>query len=92
MLWLPMIHLKVKDQDWESILPPSERISRVALKAAADDYFDMFAKEPEVHTPFAKVCDRWENGVQATSGGDIVDGNNISMPAPERVQTFFVYD
>lgn len=74
--------LVTKDQDWEGILPPSERISRLALKAAADDYFDMFAKEPDVHTPFDEVCDRWENGVQTTSGGDImVDGSNISMPA-----------
>ena len=74
--------LATKDQDWEGILPPSERISRLALKAAADDYFDMFAKEPVVHTPFARECDRWENGVQTTTGGDVmVDGKNISMPA-----------
>jgi hypothetical protein len=61
--------LATKDQDWESILPPEERSSRLAMIAAANDYFDMFAAEPEVHTPFASVCDRWENGLQTTIGG-----------------------
>jgi hypothetical protein len=37
--------------------------------AAANDYFDMFAKEPHARTPFATVCDRWENGTQTTKGG-----------------------
>jgi hypothetical protein len=58
--------LATKDQDWESILPPEERSSRLAMIAAADDYFDMFAKVPKVRTPFAKICDRWENGFQTT--------------------------
>lgn len=61
--------LATKGQDWESILPPEERSSRLAMVAAADDYFDMFAKEPIVRTPFAGVCDRWENGTQTTLGG-----------------------
>jgi len=61
--------LATKDQDWESILPPEERSSRLAMIAAANDYFDMFAAEPSVHTPFASVCDRWENGLQTTLGG-----------------------
>ena len=34
--------------------------------AAADDYFDMFTKMPQVRTPFASPCDRWENGTQTT--------------------------
>ena len=58
--------LATKDQDWESILPPEQRSSRLAMIAAADDYFDMFAKEPKVRTPFANPCDRWENGFQTT--------------------------
>ena len=58
-----------KDQDWESILTPAERSSRLAMIAAADDYFDMFAAEPVAHTPFASPCDRWENGLQTTVGG-----------------------
>ncbi len=62
--------LKLKDQDWESILPVGERSSRLALIAAADDYFDMFAKEPIFGTPFAKPCHRWENGFQTTGGGE----------------------
>jgi hypothetical protein len=61
--------LATKDQDWESILPPAERSSRLAMMAAADDYFDMFAAEPVVHTPFASPCDRWENGLQTTKTG-----------------------
>jgi hypothetical protein len=61
--------LATKDQDWESILPPEERSSRLAMVAAANDYFDMFAAEPRVHTPFASSCDRWENGNRTTAGG-----------------------
>jgi hypothetical protein len=61
--------LATKDQDWETILPPAERSSRLAMMAAADDYFDMFAAEPVVHTPFANPCDRWENGLQTTKTG-----------------------
>ena len=58
--------LKTKDQDWEGILPMGERSSRLALKAAADDYFDMFAADPIYGTPFAKPCNRWENGLRTT--------------------------
>ncbi len=58
--------LKTKGQDWESILPREQRSSRLAMIAAADDYFNMFAMEPEVSTPFAQICDRWENGTQTT--------------------------
>ena len=61
--------LATKDQDWETILPPEQRSSRLAMIAAADDYFDMFTKEPYVRTPFASPCDRWENGTQTTAGG-----------------------
>jgi hypothetical protein len=58
--------LATKGQDWESILPPEQRSSRLAMIAAADDYYGMFAKEPQVRTPFASPCDRWENGTQTT--------------------------
>jgi hypothetical protein len=60
--------LATKDQDWESVIPAAERSSRLAMIAAADDYYDMFVEEPEVHTPFAFPCDRWENGFQTTAG------------------------
>ena len=53
--------------------------------AAADDYFDMFAAEPVVHTPFANPCDRWENGLQTTVGGMFTlegeDGKKAEMNA-----------
>ena len=61
--------LQTKDQNWEGILPVGQRSSRLAMIAAADDYFDMFAKEPFFGTPFAKPCHRWENGFQTTKGG-----------------------
>ena len=64
----PAILAETKDQDWESILPVAQRSSRLAMIAAADDYYDMFAKEPEVRTPFASPCDRWENGTITTGG------------------------
>ena len=31
--------LDTKDQDWEGILPPEQRSSRLSMMAAADDYF-----------------------------------------------------
>ena len=64
----PAILAETKDQDWESIIPVAQRSSRLAMITAADDYYDMFAKEPEVHTPFASPCDRWENGTITTGG------------------------
>ncbi len=74
-----------KDQDWESILPRSERSSRLAMIAAADDYFDMFAKDPAAGSPFAEVCDRWENGAQTTLGGSVTlpgeDGKTVELKA-----------
>jgi hypothetical protein len=66
--------LETKDQDWESIIPEEQRSSRLAMIAAADDYYDMFAEKPKVHTPFASVCDRWENGFQTTKGGGMMGG------------------
>lgn len=59
--------LKTKDQDWETIIPPDKRASRKVLADAANHYFDLFAEESTVSVPFAKVCDRWENGVQTTA-------------------------
>ncbi len=73
--------LDTKDQDWESILPPEQRSSRLAMMAAADDYFELFVKEqkPKVsELAFGKVCDRWENGMQTTKGG-----MNQGVPMPE---------
>jgi hypothetical protein len=58
--------LDTKNQDWESILPPEQRSSRIAMVAAADDYFNMFVKSPRVQVPFASTCDRWENGTLTT--------------------------
>jgi hypothetical protein len=64
----PALLTESKDQDWESIIPIEQRSSRLAMIAAADDYYDMFSNAPEVHTPFAYPCDRWENGFMTTRG------------------------
>ncbi len=73
--------LDTRDQDWESILPPEQRSSRLAMMAAADDYFELFVKERKRKVsvlPFAKTCDRWENGMQTTKGGS---NQGVQMPA-----------
>jgi hypothetical protein len=73
--------LDTKDQDWEGILPPEQRSSRLAMMAAADDYFELFVKEqkPKVsELPYARICDRWENGMQTTKGGT---NQGVAMPA-----------
>jgi len=73
--------LDTKDQDWESILPPEQRSSRLAMMATADDYFELFVKEqkPKVsELPYGKICDRWENGMQTTKGGT---NQGVTMPA-----------
>lgn len=70
--------LLTKDQDWSSILPPEKRTARNVMIEAADHYFDMFAEAPTVSVPFAKVCDRWENGVQTTQGGSFAGGPEMA--------------
>ncbi len=62
--------LNTKDQDWDTILPPDKRAPRKALAEAADNYFALFAEGSTVSVPFAKVCDRWENGFMATPDHD----------------------
>jgi hypothetical protein len=59
--------LETKDQDWETILPPEKRIPRKVLADAANNYFALFSEGSTVSVPFAKVCDRWENGLQTTA-------------------------
>ncbi len=62
--------LDTANQDWEGILPPADRTPRAVMIKAANDYYDMFAKEPTASVPFGKPCDRWENGTQTTRNGD----------------------
>jgi len=59
--------LETRGQDWDTILPPEKRASRKSLADAANNYFALFAEGSTVSVPFAKVCDRWENGVQTTA-------------------------
>ncbi len=73
--------LDTKDQDWEGILPPEQRSSRLTMIATADDYFELFTqKQPQrvSSVPFSKICDRWENGMQTTKGGT---NQGVTMPA-----------
>lgn len=58
--------LDTQKQDWQTILPLEQRSSRLAMIAAADDYFEMFVSRPKVNVPFADHCDRWENGTLTT--------------------------
>jgi len=72
--------LATKDQDWEEILPPEQRSSRLAMMAAADDYFELFVKEKKRKVSdlaYSGFCDRWENGAVTTKGGMNQD---VSMP------------
>jgi hypothetical protein len=65
--------MATKDQDWEGILPPEQRSSRLAMMAAADDYFELFVKEKKRKVSdiaYSGTCDRWENGTQTTKGGE----------------------
>jgi hypothetical protein len=71
--------LATKDQDW-AILPPEQRSSRLAMMAAADDYFELFVKEKKREVSdlaFSGFCDRWENGAITTKGG-----MNQDVPMP----------
>lgn len=73
--------LNTKDHDWEGILPSEQRSSRLAMMAAADDYFELFTqKQPQrvSSVPYANFCDRWENGAQTTKGGM---NQGVPMPA-----------
>ncbi|GEM_PF-451945 len=59
--------LQTKEQDWETILAPDKQALRKVLADAANNYFALFAEGSTVSVPFAKVCDRWENGFQTTA-------------------------
>ena len=65
--------LDTKNQDWEVILPPEQRSSRLAMMAAADDYFELFVKDKKREVSdlaYSGFCDRWENGTITTKGGE----------------------
>jgi hypothetical protein len=79
----PQVILGTSYLDWENILPPDERQSRMLMTAAATDYFAMFAEQPMVNAPFADRCDRWENGAKTTPTHNCSPkGLVIKHPAP----------
>lgn len=52
---------------WDTQAPPAERVSRQAMIAAADKYFEgMETHHPEI-IPFHPSCNRTENGIQTTN-------------------------
>ncbi len=64
--------MATKDQDWEDIMPPEQRSSRIAMIAVADDYFELFVKDKKrvvSDLAYSGYCDRWENGTITTKGG-----------------------
>ena len=75
-LFNPKGVLETRNQDWEGVIPREERSSRLGMVAAADDYFELFRKNPDVHVDFAKDCNRWENGTLTT--GRRKDGASLS--------------
>jgi hypothetical protein len=75
--------LATRDHDWEGILQPDQRTSRAAMIAAANDYYDMFVKTPEVSVPFANPCHRWENGTKTTPRADC-SPKGLVLLHPER--------
>ena len=74
--------LDTRDQDWEALLDPAQRMPRAAMVTAANDYFDMFVADPAVSVPFAKPCERWENGTLTTRGDCSPKG--LVLVHPER--------
>jgi hypothetical protein len=77
--------LDTAKQDWEGILPPADRTPRAVMIKAANDYYDMFAKEPTASVPFGKPCDRWENGTQTTRNGDCSPKGLVLHHPPRRI-------
>jgi hypothetical protein len=63
----PMGIVNSSHDDWESVLPADQRSTRAQLSAAANAYFDLFSNSSAM-PPFAKPCNRLENGLQTTQG------------------------
>jgi len=82
--------LKTKGQQWEKAIPVKERTPREAMIKAADEYFMMFSLEPRVEVPFARVCDRWENGTLTTvktSTVSVIEGSAEHDCSPKGLVT-----
>ncbi len=77
--------LDTASQDWEGILPKKARTPRAVMIKAANDYYDMFAKEPTASVPFATPCNRWENGTQTTRNGDCSPKGLVLHHPPRRI-------
>jgi hypothetical protein len=53
---------------WDEVLPPARRVSREAMIAAANGYFDTLQlNDGTLHVGFTDDCNRRENGKQSTN-------------------------
>jgi hypothetical protein len=71
-----------KDQDWETLMPVAQRLTRQHMDAAGDRYYDMM-EDPKNDPGFAKPCQRWENGTNTTPNGDCY-WRGATMTHPKR--------
>jgi hypothetical protein len=84
-MYKPQVVMATSYLDWENILPPDERQSRMLMTAAATDYFQMFSDQPMVNAPFADRCDRWENGIMTTPTHNCSPKGLVIKHPPPRV-------
>lgn len=61
--------LETKDQDWTTLMPASQRLTRTHMNRQANMYYDMM-EDPKNDPGFANPCNRWENGTKTTPKGD----------------------
>lgn len=74
--------LDTRDQDWSTLMPPSQRRTREFLNGQADKYYVMF-QDHKVDPGFAAPCNRWENGTLTTAKGDCSWSQSV-MTHPRR--------
>jgi hypothetical protein len=61
--------LDTKDQDWTTLMPANQRLTREHMNRQANMYYDMM-EDPKNDPGFANPCNRWENGTKTTPKGD----------------------
>jgi hypothetical protein len=71
---------------WQETLSASERVPRLAMIAAANQYFEGMEQGSGEVVPFDSSCNRTENGVQTTNNPSLAppqtsSGSNGSAPA-----------
>jgi hypothetical protein len=77
---------KTEKPIWQGTLSASERVPRLAMIAAANQYFEGMEQGSGEGVPFDSSCNRTENGVQTTNNPSLAPppaapGSNGSAPA-----------